>query len=252
MKRSLLAILVLSANLFLIGCADDQARAQLADTNARLAQMQQNVNVLDSKIANQKLLDILNKLDDLQNQINQLNGDVVALKQNQATQEQLNQSIQDQIQSLGGHVTTPNANSSPSVASGAAASNTNSADEESEADNDTRLSLAVKNLKEHHFTTAIKQLKSIISGSKNSSVTADASYYLTVAYAASGAYKDAIIQGRKFVHDNPGSSNAPDALQTVFIAQQQLGMKKSAKNTAKMLIKNYPDSGAAKKVKPQI
>lgn len=251
MKRSLLAILALSANLFLIGCADDQARAQLADTNAKLSQMQQNVNVLDSKISNQKLLDVLNKLDDLQNQINQINGDVAALKQNQATQDQLNQSIQDQIQSLGGHVTKPNTKSSPSaVASGTAESNT--ADEGNGGDDSKSLSVAVKNLKEHHFTTAIKQLKNVISVSKNSSVTADANYYLTVAYAASGAYKNAIVQGRKFVHDNPDSSNAPDALQTVFISQQQLGMKQSAKNTAKMLIKKYPDSGAAKKVKSQI
>ena len=66
MKKSLLAILGLSANLFLIGCADDQARQQIADTNQRLSQIQQNVGVLDNKVSNQKVLDLLNQINDLQ------------------------------------------------------------------------------------------------------------------------------------------------------------------------------------------
>ena len=39
---------------FLTGCADDQARQQIADTNQRLNQIQQNVGVLDNKVSNQK------------------------------------------------------------------------------------------------------------------------------------------------------------------------------------------------------
>ena len=69
MKKSLLTILGLSANLFLTGCADDQARQQIADTNQRLNQMQQNIVVLDNKLTNQKVLDLLNQIGDLQTQI---------------------------------------------------------------------------------------------------------------------------------------------------------------------------------------
>ena len=40
MNKGLLAVFILSANLFLFaGCADDQARAQIADLNLKIAQL---------------------------------------------------------------------------------------------------------------------------------------------------------------------------------------------------------------------
>lgn len=87
--------MLLSANIFLTSCADDQARAAIGDTNARLSLLEQNVGLLGTKVSNQRVLDLLNKVDDLQSQLNDLNGEVSTLKQNQqsglAMQEQINQ-----------------------------------------------------------------------------------------------------------------------------------------------------------------
>jgi TolA-binding protein len=240
MKKCLLTAIGLSANLFLIGCADDQARTQLADTNMRLTQLEQTVGVLGNKVSNQKILDVLNKLDNLQNQIDQLNGNVGTIQHNQQsfqdTQNQVNQGIEQQLQGLG---------AAPIAGVSSAPVGVNKSVSDSES---AQLREALKKIKAHDFNAAIKQLKDLINASKDPVITANASYYLVVAYAAGGQYKDSIFTARKFVEENPRNKNAPDALFTIYISQQQLGMKKSADNTANLIKKNYPDSSAAKKL----
>lgn len=228
--KSLLVLTI--TNFLLIGCADDQARARLADTEIRVSQLEQNVGVLNNKVANQKLVDLMNKLDDLQSQIDQLNGAVASLQHNQQsfqdTQAQLNQNIEQKLES-----------------SLALSQATNG-----QSDNNERSQLvsSVKKIKAHNFSVAIKQLNTLITQSKNADVVADASYYLTIAYAADGQYKNAIWIARKFIDENPKSPNAPDVLFTLYLSQQQLGMKKSAASTAEILKKSYPESAATKKL----
>ncbi len=228
--KSLLVIVL--ANFLLMGCADDQARAGLADTDIRVSQLEQNVGVLNNKVANQKLVDLINKLDDLQSQIDQLNGAVASLQHNQQsfqdTQAQLNQNIEQKLESSMTFSQTTNVQS----------------------DNDERNQLvgSVKKIKARNFSGAIKQLNVLIAQSKHADVVGSASYYLTIAYAADGQYKNAIWVARKFINENPKSPNAPDVLFTLYLSQQQLGMKKSADNTADILKKSYPDSAATKKL----
>ncbi len=242
MKKSLLAILVLSANLFLIGCADDQARQQIADTNQRLSQIQQNVGVLDNKVSNQKVLDLLNQINDLQTQINQLNGRVANLEQSQTSGQgnigQQLQSLDLRVQALESSVgTTP----SHSVVPGKAVV----------GDMNGQLQEAIKKIQANDINGAITQLRQIMVSSDKTS-SASARYYLSVAYVANSQYKEAISEANKFISANGTSKNVPDALRVIFIAQTQLGNNTAANTTAKKLIKNYPNSDAAKKVAKQI
>ncbi|MBP9741808.1 MAG: hypothetical protein KBD37_00450 [Burkholderiales bacterium] len=251
-KRLLISgiLILLSANLFLIGCADDQARAQIAETNARVTQLQGNVGVIDNKISNQKMIDILNKLDDLQSQIDQLNGNVSTISANQksyqATQEQLYQSIEQRLQALeqatngGSSRSAAYTTSSAPLAGGRATPGNN------------ELKSALRKVKSHNFPVAIKELKNIISTSADPEVISSATYYLTISYAANGQYKEAITQGRKFANDYPDNANAPDALRTVYISQNQLNMKQSAAKTANLIITKYPSSDAAQKIKAEM
>jgi TolA-binding protein len=253
-KKCLLIVLFgLSASIFLSSCADDQARAQIADTNARLAKLQGNVGVIDNKVSDQKMIDVLNKLDSLQSQIDELNGKVATVsndqKTYQATQDQLYQSIEQQIQSLGGQPISQKA-IPPKVAASAivvkrSASSTNKAASQTSGGD---LKSALKKIKSRNFPQAIKELKNIINTSQDASTVQNATYYLTVTYAANSQYKDAIVTGRKFASDYPDSQNVPDALRTVYISQKQLGMKQSAAKTAALIQQKYPDSDAAKKI----
>lgn len=241
MKKSLLTIIGLSANLFLIGCADDQARQQIADTNQRLSQIQQNVGVLDNKVSNQKLIDLLNQINDLQTQINQLNGRVSNLEQGQKTgqgdQNQQVQALELRVQAL------EDAAGSKSVSKPVTTS--------AVANSNPELQAAIKKLQNKQVPEAITDLQNIANGS-DKAAAASANYYLSVAYVANGEYKEAIIQANKFIADNPNNKFVPDAMRVVYISQSQLGNTKAANATAKKLIKSFPNSEAAKKVAKQL
>lgn len=241
MKKSLLAILGLSANLFVIGCADDQARQQIADTNQRLNQLQQNITVLDNKLTNQKVLDLLNQISDLQNQINQLNGQISSLQQGQNSGQS---NVGQQLQSLDLRV------SALESASGVSAPRT-AVRAEAAVNANSQLQDAIAKIKANDVNGAITELKQIItSGDKVSA--ASAHYYLSVAYVANNQYKDAISEANKFIAANAKNKNVPDAMRVIFISQTQLGDTNAANATAKKLIKLYPNSDAAKKVAKQV
>lgn len=240
MKKSLLAVLGLSANLFLIGCADDQARQQIADTNQRLSQIQQNVGVLDNKVSNQKVLDLLNQVNDLQTQINQLNGRVANLEQGQSSGQG---DVGQQLQSLDLRV--------QSLESAAGVSHSAKLTIPKSSAMDAQLQDAVKKIQSNDLGSAITELKQIMASSDKTSAIS-ARYFLSVAYVANNQYKDAITEANKFVTANPANKNAPDALRVIYISQTQLGNANAAKTTAKRLIKSYPNSEAAKKVAKQM
>jgi len=248
MKKSLLTIImVLSANLLLIGCADDQARAQIADLNNRLSQMQDEMTSVNSKVGGQKSLDVVNKLSDLQDQIDQINGSISTLNNNQKkfqdTQNQVNQSLQQQINGGGAAIATT-AGSNKQDASAVSVNNSD--------DDKKTLKEAFAEIKNHKFKSAIAKLKDLTQNSSNNDTIATANYYMSVAYAASGQYRNSIAVARRYLELNPSGHDAPNAMRTIYISQSQLGMKKSAQKTANELIKKFPNSDAAKKVKAQL
>lgn len=243
MKRRLLTILGLSANLFLIGCADDQARQQIADTNQRLNQIQQNVGVLDNKVSNQKVLDLLNQVSDLQNQINQLNGRVTNLEQGQKSGQG---DIGQQMQALDLRVS---ALESSVTGGGAPARMTNA--QPATGGMNAQLQDAIKKIQANNIPPAISELKNIVATSSDKSVALNARYFLSVAYVANAQYKEAISEANKFITAGANNKYVPDAMRVIYIAQTQLGNTAGAKATAKRLIKSYPNSEAAKKVSQQ-
>ncbi len=253
LKRSLLTALVLSTNLLLAGCADDQARSQIADTNIKLSQLQDNMGTLDKQVSNQKLLDILNRLDDLQSQINEINGNVSTLKHNQDNYhdntDQLYQSIDQRLTTLekaAGVISKPQASGVVAAVAPVVTTQT------PKTENSAELKTAIKKIKAHDLNGAIHDLRNIIKTSDSDLNKAKARYYLSVAYAANGQYKDALITARNFATDYPQSADVPDAMRVMYISQIQLGMKKSAAKTASSLQTKYPNSDANKKVQADL
>ena len=269
MKKYLLTILVLSANLLLSSCADDQARQQLADNNTKLSLLEKNIGQLNNKVSNQNNIDILNRIEDLQSQIEQLNGDVNTLKQQQRnyqlTQDQINNSLQSQLQS-----TAPNLNQNKNLeASSVSASdikqkhkanNTkdilanknksiiteeiNSTNTKSDDDN---INIAMNELKNHNFMKSIKLFKEL-SKSDDDIISNKATYYLAVAYIGNKQYKNSIVSANKFIADNQDDTKVPDALRIIYVSQHNLGLKKEANKTLEALNTKYPNSEALKKI----
>lgn len=273
MKKRLLTMLTLSANLFLFGCADNQARAQIADLNNRLSQMQDSLSSVDNKVSGQKSLDIVNKMSDIQDQIDQINGSVSTLSNNQKkfqnTQNQVNQSLQQQINGVSASSTVSSSagrsnNNKPQASAAAVVGavdasapvasddNPKNASAPIGGDDKKNLKTAFNEIKAHNFKKAIADLKNIVANSNDQTTVGTATYYLAVAYAASGNYKNSIASAKKYIGANPDGHDVPNALRTIYISQSQLGLQKSALKTARVLIKKFPNSEAAEKVKAQI
>lgn len=248
MKKSLLTILGLSASLSLIGCADDQARQQIADTNQKMNQLQQNIAVIDTKLTNQKVLDLLNQIDSLQTQINQLNGKVANLEQGQKSGSG---DITQQLQSLDMRLS---ALENPTAAKNSAlvANKEAGAPVANSIDSSAELQSSIAKIKSNDLSGAISGLKQVIaSNDKQSAISAR--YYLSVAYIANNQYSEAVTEANKFIAlAGSKNKNIPDAMRVVYIAQTQLGQNDKAKATANKLLKSYPNSDAAKKVAKQI
>ena len=177
----------------------------------------------------------------MQSQVNQLNGNVATIKDDQktyaATQDQLYKGVQQQIEELQHSLGQKTVES----ATGNVSNNANS----------DKLKSALSKIKNRKFPIAIKELKQVIGSSNDDSEIASASYYLTVSYAANNQYKEAIATGHKFIANYPDNKYAPDVLRTVYISQNYLGMKKSAIKTAKQIATNYPTSDAFKKIQSE-
>ncbi len=253
MKKSLLTISILSANLFLLGCADDQARQQIADTNQRLNQLQQSITVVNNKLTNQKTLDLLNQIDNLQNQVNQLNGKIAEFEQNKATASgdtaQQLQSLDMRVAALEGGDTSAKAVKSNAadmkpvpIVANANLDNPNSA---------KLLDSAIAKIKANKIPAAITDLKQVISSGDTASAK-EAHYYLSIAYVADSKYSTAVDEANKFISLSPKSKNVPDAMRVIYIAQTQMGNTTEAKAIASKLLKSYPNSSAAQKVAKQI
>jgi TolA-binding protein len=241
MNKSLLTIFGLSANLFLIGCADDQARQQIADTNQRLSQIQQNLGLLDNKISNQKMLDLLNQVDELQNQISQLNGRVSTLEQGQSS-GQGDQSQQLQALDLRLSALESSLNGAPAMQR-----STSAAGAKVPAINNPQLQSAIKKIQANKLTAAIDELKPLIEG-PDKAVAINSRYFLAVAYLANGENPEAITAANKFIAMSPNNKYVPDALRVIYIAQSQQNNTAAANATARRLQKSFPQSQAARKV----
>ncbi len=274
MNKSLLTIIGLSANLFLIGCADDQARTQIADTNVRLSKIEQQLVNSDSTASNQ--ISTLNKLENLQNQINQLNGKVDTLSHEQKTQketqEQMIKSLELQLQTQSNSNSNSNSNPTNNTTNNSDKQTATDVDQDTSADKavivtpvtnnkaksdnatnaKAKINKSLELIKQKNFPAAIKELKSLIKTYPKSDEAIEASYYLSVCYLANKQYTDAIATARKFVNENPNNKSAPDALRTQYLAQIKAGMKQSAQKTAILLKKMYPNSSANKKVEESL
>lgn len=243
MKKCLLTVSILSANLFILGCADDQARQQIADTNQRLNQLQQSVSVVNNKLTNQKTLDLLNQIDSLQTQVNNLNGKISDLEQGKSTS---GANTDQQLQSLDMRVSALEGNGGSQIKAAAIPVAV-----EDDGNSSKLLDSAIAKIKANKIPSAIADLKEVISSNDKTSAK-EAHYYLSIAYVADSKYSNAIDEANKFISLSPNSKNVPDAMRVLYIAQTQMGNNSAAKATANKLLKSYPSSSAAKKVAKQI
>ncbi|AUH52955.1 tol-pal system protein YbgF [Chromobacterium sp. ATCC 53434] len=229
--------------LILTGCASS---SDLEETRRQLAQVNQQASTriaaVETKLSNDKLLEMVNQVDTLKAEVAKLRGDVEVLNYNlQTTQKRQNDLYND----LDGRLAHLEGGPGKQDASQPAAQQAAAGDSQAAPDYDKALNL----LRARDFPHAINALALFIQQNPQAPQAAEASYWLGVAHTAMRQYDAAIDIHRRFVEQYPNNHFAPDALRNIGNCQRDLGQMDQAKNTFRRLIKLYPKTDAAQKAK---
>lgn len=247
MKRLALSAALL---LTLSACATtsdiEATRNQIDQVNR---QASARLSEVESKLSNEKLLEMVNQVDSLKAEVAKLRGEVEVANYNlQTTQKRQNDLYNDldgrlsHLESAGKEAAAQQAASQP------AANNAAAADTQTSPDYDKALNL----LRARDFPKATAALSLYLQQNPNTPQAVDALYWLGVAHTAQRQYDAAIEIHRRFAEQYPDNPKAPDALRNVANCQRDLGQADSAKTTLKRLIKLYPSSSAAQKAREQL
>jgi tol-pal system protein YbgF len=230
--------------LTLAGCA---STSDLEATRRQLDQVNQQattrIAAVESKLSNEKLLEMVSQVDNLKAEVAKLRGDIEVLNYNlQTTQKRQNDLYNDLDGRLGRLEGTGKHDASQPAA---AAQQQAAGDSQASPDYDKALNL----LRARDFPNAVNALSLFIQQNPQAPQAAEAAYWLGVAHTALRQYDAAIDIHRRFVEQYPNNHFAPDALRNIGNCQRDLGQVDQAKNTYRRLIKLYPKSDAALKAK---
>jgi tol-pal system protein YbgF len=242
---ALLAALALPSQAGLFD--DDEARKQIAairdQHETRLKELSQKLDQLDSRTG-QKLIDLVGQLDQLNQQIADLRGqlEVAAfnLQNLQKRQQDLYVDIDSRVRAI-----EDGKSASPTPSAQAASA-------QLEAEAATHYEAAYNLYRDNKLKSAIDALTALIVKYPSSQVAPNALFWLGMAQAQSGDTKSALVAWRKLVDSFPDHAKAPDSLKAIASVQLDKGDKKAAAKTFKELATNYPDSDAGKDAAKQL
>lgn len=233
-----LTLLLPATLLFLLaGCTvrDDDPYA------VRQRELEARVNQIDQVFKNQSLQGISQRIDEQQDQIQKLRGDVELLEHNQdlSTKQQrdLYQDLDKRLQKLEmglGAAAAPAAASAASVAApvGGGA-------DESAYQKDFNL------LKDGRFADAIKGYNAFLKQYPSSPLASNAVFWTGEAYYQMSDFDSALVSFKKVVKDYLGSAKVSDAMLKIGYCQYEQQQWKSARQTLNSVVQNYPNTSAA-------
>lgn len=228
---------------------DDEARKQIAairdEHAAKLKELTDRVDQLDTRTS-QKLVELVGQLDQLNQQIANLRGQLEVATFNL---QNLQKRQQDLYVDLDGRLRA--------IEEGkAGASNTNplsqAANAQQEAEAATAYEAAYNLYRDNKLKAAIEGLSDLSAKYPTSQAAPNALFWLGMAQAQSGDAKNAQASWRKLVDGYPDHAKSPDALKAIASVQLEKGDRKGAVKTLKELVGSYPTSDAGKDAAKQL
>ncbi|HSC47109.1 MAG TPA: tol-pal system protein YbgF [Gammaproteobacteria bacterium] len=244
MRSSGIAVLA-GVCVLLAGCQvrDDDPYA------VRERQLEARVDRLDQVFSkNQSLQGLSQRIDDLQDQLNKIRGDVEVLehgedlsqKQQRDLYQDLDKRLQKLEQGLGGGSAAPAAGTAPAAADAAPP-----APSAGGGPDDAAYQKSFDQLKKGRFTEAIKGFKAFVKQYPSSALAPNAEFWTGEAYYQMSDFVTALASFRKTIKDYPQSNKTGDAMLKVGYCQYELKQWKSARETLNAVVQKYPGSNAA-------
>ena len=270
---------------------DDEARKRIADTNARLAQVQKQLEdriaALEGQLRSQGLVDLFNSVEQIKAEIARLRGQVEVLtyelEQAQKRQRDLYVDLDSRVRKLesagsaGAPPADPNAAAggtilpsapagggaaapvtpppaAPPVASGSGAMPPGVPPPRpaDPAAEQRAYDAALDQFKRGDYPGSIASFSNFVRAYPQSPLAPSAQYWVGNAYYARKDYRASIAAQRTLVSVYPSSNKVPDALLNIASAQSDLNDNAAARRTLEELISKYPQAEAALKARQRL
>lgn len=225
---------------------DDEARKQIADLRNAQQQTVDRLNKLESVINNQKILTLLNSLEQQNAEIAKLRGQIEVLQYQLQEQDKRQKDLYLDTDTRLRRIEEGGVAAAP-----AAASATPSAPADPQAEN-AAYDAAFGKFRAGDYAGSITGFSAFLKQYSGSKLAPNAQYWIGNAYTAQRDYKRAIAEQQKLVNNYPDSSKVPDAMLNIATSQQELGDAAAAKKTLQDLVARFPLTNAAETAKKRL
>jgi len=240
---------------------DEEARKRITATNARIDQLQKDledrVAQLERQLKSGALVDLANNVEGLKSDVAKIRGQIEVLtyelEQSQKRQKDLYVDLDARMRKLEGSP-GPTADGAPAdpAASGASGAATGASPLPSTPAEQRAYDAALDQFKRGDYQGAITGFTAFVKTSPKSALAPSAQYWIGNAHFARKDYKAAIASQRQLLLAWPDSPKVPDALLNVASAQSELGDSAAARRTLEELIGKFPQTDAAAKAKQRL
>ena len=246
-----------------LSARDDPVELKLTDLEARMIRIEKIVN-------NQSLIELANQLDQLRSETAALRGDIEQLRHDTdssaSRQKELYVDVVKRLQSLEqaerGAALAPPPLSTPSLpaaasappprSAAAAAGGAAAAAPKPGVSDKQAYQTAFDLLQARKYDEAAKAFTQFLSGYASSPLADNAQYWLAQSHYVQRQFNVALPEFQKVIEKYPQSSKLPDALLKVGYCQSELGNKSAARTALQQVMKQFPDTTAARLATQQL
>jgi len=254
---------------------DEEARKNIAATQARLDGLQRNLEARLAAMEQQtkeQSLDLLRDVEGMKSDLAKIRGQievlVYELGEQQKRQKDLYVDLDSRIRKMeagaapaASDASAPAANTPPANVANAAPSGTFSPPPNAtpaapvvpvSAAEQRAYDTALDQFKRGDYPGAISGFQSFVKTYPRSLLASSAQYWVGNAQFARKDYRAAIASQRTLIQLWPDSPKIPDALLNIATAQSEIGDNASARRTLEELMAKYPQSEPAQKAKQRL
>jgi tol-pal system protein YbgF len=245
---------------------DEEARKRIEATNARLAQVQKQLEdriaALETQLKNQGLIELFRDVEQIKAEIARLRGQTEVLthelEQSQKRQRDLYVDLDSRLRKLESAPTAASAAEAaaaapPAAVAGSLPAPTPAARPGADtAAEQKSYDAALEQFKGGNYPAAIGGFQAFVKAYPKSPLAPSAQYWVGNAQFAQKDFRGAIASQRLLIASYPDSQKVPDALLNIGSCQFELGDAAGARKTLQELVTKHPQSEAAGKARQRL
>ena len=244
---------------------DDEARRRIEMLRQELSQQgrdnEARIAKLEESIRNIGIVELLRQIEQLTGEVAALRGQIEVLnnenQQLQKRQRDFYLDLDSRMKRLEGGAAAAPGSGAPAgspearpAEPGPIAPRVSSREDQAR---EMRAYDAASNLfRRNDFASAIEAFRAFLKDFPGSTLAANAEYWIGISYANLRDYRNAIATQEALLSKHPQSPKAPDALLAIASIQTEQGDNGSARNTLEDIIARYPASEAAGKARTRL